>query len=932
MPVTRRQLLAGAAATAGGVLLGTGASGARAAAGRAARRRLLPTALRPDTGAPPPGTGGFYTPNRPPLTAAPFQQLPVGAVTPQGWLAEQLATQVSGLIGQMTSISHFCDYNNCGWITPSIANGWEEAPYWLRGFVDLGFLTGDGNTQTTAANWLDAIIGTAQSDGFFGPDYLRTSLNGGADLWPYFPLLQALRSHQEFTGDSRVVPLLTNFFHFMATQPAAQFTTSWIDFRWATCYESIIWLYNRTGDSSLLTLLDTAHNTAANWMNNLPTLHNVNVAQGFTEPALYGLRAGGTDYTNASYQNYATLMSSYGQFPGGGFAGDENARPGHGDPRQGFETCGIVEFMQSHEQMTWITGDPVWADHCEELAFNSLPAALDPTMIALHYVTAPNLVQLDDIPKTLGQYDNSWAMLAYLQGVDQYHCCAHNHSQGWPYFTEHLWLATPDGGLCANMYAPNSVTALVGSGSGTTVTINEQTAYPFDDTITLTVSTPNAVAFPLYVRVPGWCSQPSLRVNGQSVSAPAGPAYTSVNRVWSNGDTLTISLPQSIEVTTWPSNQNAVSISYGPIEYSLRIQENWTNIGGDGNWPQWQVTADSPWNYGLVIDDSNPSGSFTLTKGGPASTTSPLFTQTNVPYTITATAQTIPEWQLDSQNVITPLQASPASSALPQQQVTLIPMGAARLRLSSFPVIGAGGTSWIGSGPWFRIQNQNSGLVIGVSGMSMSDNGQVVQFDDNGTADHLWEFVANGDGWFRVQNRNSGLVMGVAGGSTADSVNIVQYDDNDAADHLWQFVDNVDGWFRLRNQNSGKVLGVANMSTADSANVVQFDDNGTSDHLWQFIPDANGCFRIENQNSSKVLGVAGMSTGDNADVVQFDDNGTADHLWRWRGYDTYPWMRLQNLNSGLVIAVLGMSTDDSVDLVQYDDNGTADHLWRVLGS
>ena len=28
-------------------------------------------------------------------------------------------------------------------------------------------------------------------------------------------------------------------------------------------------------------------------------------------------------------------------------------------------------------------------------------------------------------------------------------CCQHNHSMGWPYFTKHLWLATPDHGLCA---------------------------------------------------------------------------------------------------------------------------------------------------------------------------------------------------------------------------------------------------------------------------------------------------------------------------------------------------------------------------------------------------------------------------------------------------------------------------------------------------
>jgi hypothetical protein len=59
---------------------------------------------------------------------------------------------------------------------------------------------------------------------------------------------------------------------------------------------------------------------------------------------------------------------------------------------------------------------------------------------------------------------------------------------GWPYFTEELWLATPDNGLAASMYAASSVTAKVGN--GTSVTITEDTTYPFSEQITFTVRTP----------------------------------------------------------------------------------------------------------------------------------------------------------------------------------------------------------------------------------------------------------------------------------------------------------------------------------------------------------------------------------------------------------------------------------------------------------
>ncbi len=56
------------------------------------------------------------------------------------------------------------------------------------------------------------------------------------------------------------------------------------------------------------------------------------------------------------------------------FGADENFRPGYGDPRQGAETCTMVEFMNSDEALLTITGDAHYADRCEEIAFNSLPA------------------------------------------------------------------------------------------------------------------------------------------------------------------------------------------------------------------------------------------------------------------------------------------------------------------------------------------------------------------------------------------------------------------------------------------------------------------------------------------------------------------------------------------------------------------------------
>ena len=136
---------------------------------------------------------------------------------------------------------------------------------------------------------------------------------------------------------------------------------------------------------------------------------------------------------------------------------------------------------------------------------------------------------------------------------------------------------------------------------------------------------------------------------------------------------------------------------------------------------------------------------------------------------------------------------------------------------------------------WNKIQNRNSGKVLAVTNQSLADSADVTQYTDNGTNDHLWTVVDNGDGTVKIYNRNSGKLLAVNNQSTADGALVQQYNDNGTQDHLWQFVDNGDGWMKIVNVHSGKLLAVDGASTADSAQVTQYTDNGTSDHLWKLV-------------------------------------------------------------------------------------------------
>jgi Beta-L-arabinofuranosidase, GH127 len=639
--------------------------------------------------APADGHSSLYTGNRQPLQPSPLIKLPIGGITPRGWLREQLKTEARGMTGRLAEISDWCRFEGNAWANPKGEghSGWEELPYWLKGYGDLGYVLGDEAIIKEARRWIEAVLASQEEDGWFGPRGLKTSLKGKPDLWPHMVMLNVLQSYYEYTKDARILPFMTRYFQWQLRVPAADFMAGyWPRIRMGDNLESVYWLYNRTGDRWLLDLATKIHKAGINWTDGVHDWHGVNLSQGFREPGVYFMQAKDRAFLDAAERNYQTIMNTYGQFPGGGFAADENCRKGYTDPHQGFETCSIVEFMHSFEMLTKISGNPLWADRCEELAFNSLPAALTADQKALHYLTGANMVQLDKNNHAPG-IQNEGAMLSFSP-LAVYRCCQHNVSHGWPYYAEELWLATADKGLCASLYSASEVKAKVGD--GTEVRITEETDYPFRETINLKIALPQAVPFRLYLRVPRWCRQPAVKVNGEAATIAAGPlSYVVVDRTWKDGDAVTLQLPMSLNVRTWPKNQNAASIDYGPLTFSLKIAEKYVRYGSKPDWPEWEVFPGTAWNYGLVLDPKDPARSLeVIRKDGPLP--EQPFALDSVPIQIKVKAKKIPGWTLDKNGLVGKLRPSPIRSDEPEETITLVPMGAARLRITGFPTIGSG--------------------------------------------------------------------------------------------------------------------------------------------------------------------------------------------------------------------------------------------------
>jgi hypothetical protein len=650
-----------------------------------------------------PASSQNYVNNRAPLPANPFIKLPVTSVTPRGWIGEMIRRQSEGLAGKLGEISVWLDKKDNAWLSEGGSHGWEEVPYWLRGYSNMAYMLGDKDMLAETKLWVEAILRSSKDDGFLGPINDR---EGRREVWANMLALQILQDYYDYSGDTRVIDALTAYYRWELSYPEEKFLRHyWENSRGGDNLLSVIWLYNRTGEPFLLELAEKIHRCTANWMqeSTLPNWHNVNVAECFREPAEYYLVSRNPAALRATYDDFHLIRRIYGQVPGGMFGSDENCRHGYIDPRQGTETCGFVEQMLSDEILMAQTGDLLWMENLEDVAFNSLPAAFMPDQRSLRYITSPNMVQADSRNHHPG-IDNPGPYL--MMNPFSSRCCQHNHTMAWPYYAQNLVLASADGGAALLIYGDCSATLRVADGQ--LVTIDEQTHYPFEEDVTLTMSigkdkkkgkkrAENAVAFPLYLRIPTWTPAAHVSVNGTSVPCQVTRGgLLCIQREWHAGDEVKLHFPMNLTLRRWALNKNSVSVDYGPLTLSLLIGERyeaknsrqtaqhdsgWQEGVDDSQWPSYEIYPETPWNYGIV-----PCVADMTVERLPWPADNYPFTLTSVPLRVTAHGARIPSWGQDETGLcqILPDADAPRGSL---EDITLVPMGAARLRISAFPPV-----------------------------------------------------------------------------------------------------------------------------------------------------------------------------------------------------------------------------------------------------
>lgn len=705
-------------------------------------------------------TNQTYLNNQGELTENPLKQLPLGAVKADSWLENQLLLMKNGLTGNMRL---FDDYNEAtsAWLGASDGEAWENGPYYVRGLVSLAYTLNDQDLISEALKWVSASIDSQQPNGYFGPQHNQ-------EWWSRMPMLCAIRdfyeavdakplierTEKEVAYYDKVIPFLEQYFRYQESELPVRGLNDWAKARGGDNLEVVYWLYNKQFNQDkpndtkwLLNLGELIYSQTDNWENiynnTTVTTHVVNTSQGMKTPALYSQYKGDEKYKTALANGLANMSIDHGRIDGLPNS-DERARENRST--RGSETCSTVEALLSTGIAMRISGEAWMGDRMEQLAYNALPAAYPSDYSGHAYYILQNQVM-----NTLGnhEFDCDHGDSSAFGAPGGFDCCFANNHMGWSKFVQNMWMATKNNGLAIMSYGPNHVTAKVAGDK--TAKFQQRTDYPFKDTINLEYFGDSA-EFELQLRIPEWAVAAEISINGQPQQGVMSGEFYTLTKEWKPGDLVTATFKSEVTLTTWYNNSTAVQ--KGALIYGLQIAEDWRTYDSNDarelkdkhqdGFPLREVYPASAWNYGLVTDGN---ASFEVIEESEV----PLqpFNSENAPVKIVAKGKLLPEWTLDG-NIAGPQPYGPIAYHEDEvEDITLIPYGCGRLRITHFPTLG---------------DEKQTNAVIRTQSQTRTRNGITYQEFDNlvvpKAKDYKLVVKAEGSGTITINNKYVEQVAG----------------------------------------------------------------------------------------------------------------------------------------------------------------------------
>lgn len=515
---------------------------------------------------------------RAPLAPSRFAPLPAGAITARGDMRDRLIALRSGLLSRCESLFPHTGKHSA-WFGGELASGMDAANA-LEAALLTSSLLGDEELRRASLRLCEAVIDGQREDGSFGAEGESFAARGR--------MLRALTAAYSMTGDKRTLTFMLRYVKYLKDALSESPLSAEDAMHASDTMEAGVFLYNVTGQKAILSVLNALIAQGADYTSIYSTfpyrtpvsrtlddaelrraLHEekedgyahhllrtadaANLCEGLRASALCAVLTGSGKHLAAPEKGLAHMNKSHGAVCGG-ITGDPLLAGAH--PSRGVTAASLCELAASLETLLSCPAGEQAADQLETLLYNGVAAAFAPDLHSVQPIQQANQVRVDPgvrFPLS-GDGENCFSLR------DSASLCA--LLAAWPRFAASQWLLSRDDGLYAAGYAPCQVRYRL---AGAAVRLNVESRYPSSGSVRITMGLSESVAFPLHLRIPSWAKGATAAVGGEIIPAQAGTILT-LNRQWSDGDELLLTLPMTAELL--PGFHQAVSVARGPLRFA----------------------------------------------------------------------------------------------------------------------------------------------------------------------------------------------------------------------------------------------------------------------------------------------------------------------------------------------------------------------------
>ncbi|MDO8542109.1 MAG: glycoside hydrolase family 127 protein [Opitutaceae bacterium] len=209
------------------------------------------------------------------------------------------------------------------------------------------------------------------------------------------------------------------------------------------------------------------------------------------------------------------------------------------------ETCVTVTWLQFNAQLLRLTGEARFAEQIERTVLNQLFGAQCPD-------------------------GSGWGYYVEMQGKKPYtsvldgQCCLSSGPRGVSLIPTFA-VSTDADGVVVNLYDAGAAKLRLRDGTAVTATI--ETHYPSEGRIRIAVAPAETGKFAVKLRIPEWCQEPVVQINGQAVPVKIGTdGYAAIRREWKSGDGIELNLELKPRVIVGDfKNEGKLAVLYGPL-------------------------------------------------------------------------------------------------------------------------------------------------------------------------------------------------------------------------------------------------------------------------------------------------------------------------------------------------------------------------------